>query len=84
MATSMLLSTGICGTPKVKVASLSRSFKGARLGWLGDYDGYLAMDDGVMALCEAALAKADALEIAEMKKQKLRLKEEISRLSQFA
>ncbi|WP_286914777.1 MULTISPECIES: amidase [unclassified Pseudomonas] len=37
-------------------AQLSRSFKGARLGWLGDYDGYLAMDDGVMALCEAALA----------------------------
>jgi len=35
---------------------LQRDFKGARLGWLGDYDGYLPMEDGVLSLCESALA----------------------------
>ncbi len=35
---------------------LARDFKGTRLGWLGDYNGYLPMDEGVMSLCEAALA----------------------------
>lgn len=35
---------------------LQRDFKGARVGWLGDYNGYLPMEDGVMALCETALA----------------------------
>lgn len=42
--------------PAVFGQALARDFKGARLGWLGDYQGYLAMDDGVMALCETALA----------------------------
>ncbi|QHG65302.1 amidase [Pseudomonas putida] len=37
-------------------AGLRRDFKGARIGWLGDYDGYLPMEDGVLGLCEAALA----------------------------
>ncbi|HEN8800504.1 TPA: amidase [Pseudomonas putida] len=37
-------------------AQLQRDFRGVRIGWLGDYNGYLPMDDGVMALCEAALA----------------------------
>ncbi|WP_169775229.1 amidase [Pseudomonas sp. CES] len=37
-------------------AGLQRDFRGVRVGWLGDYDGYLAMDDGVLGLCEAALA----------------------------
>ncbi len=37
-------------------AGLQRDFRGVRVGWLGDYDGYLAMDDGVLSLCEAALA----------------------------
>ncbi|MNN12901.1 Acylamidase [compost metagenome] len=35
---------------------LQRDFKGVRLGWLGDYDGYLPMEDGVLSLCESALA----------------------------
>lgn len=35
---------------------LTRDFDGVRLGWLGDYQGYLAMDDGVLGLCETALA----------------------------
>jgi amidase len=37
-------------------AGLQRDFKGARIGWLGDYNGYLPMEDGVLGLCEAALA----------------------------
>ena len=28
-----------------------------RVGWLGDCDGHLAMDDGVLATCEAALGR---------------------------
>ncbi|MFJ3152357.1 amidase [Pseudomonas putida] len=34
---------------------LPRDFRGVRVGWLGDYNGYLPMDDGVMSLCESAL-----------------------------
>ena len=41
--------------PAVLGQPLQRDFKGARLGWLGDYNGNLPMDDGVMSLCEAAL-----------------------------
>ncbi|MCB2255653.1 amidase [Pseudomonas chlororaphis] len=41
--------------PAIFNQPLQRDFRGARLGWLGDYGGYLAMDDGVLALCEAAL-----------------------------
>jgi len=37
-------------------AGLQRDFRGVRVGWLGDYNGYLPMDDGVLGLCEAALA----------------------------
>jgi len=32
-----------------------RDLRGLRLGWLGDFDGYLPMEQGVMPLCEAAL-----------------------------
>jgi amidase len=41
--------------PALFAGSLQRDFKGARLGWLGDYNGYLPMEEGVMALCESAL-----------------------------
>ncbi|MFP3802448.1 amidase, partial [Paraburkholderia sp. SIMBA_027] len=34
---------------------MARDFKGSRLGWLGDYNGYLPMEDGIMSLCESAL-----------------------------
>ncbi|MDM0112900.1 amidase [Variovorax sp. J22R133] len=34
---------------------LARDFKGARVGWLGDYNGYLPMEPGVMETCTAAL-----------------------------
>lgn len=32
------------------------SLDGFRLGWMADYDGYLATEEGVIDLCEAALA----------------------------
>ncbi|WP_420889473.1 amidase [Herbaspirillum frisingense] len=35
---------------------LKRDFKGARIGWLGNYDGYLPIEEEVMVLCEAALS----------------------------
>jgi len=47
--------------PSLFAESLQRDFKGVRLGWLGDYSGYLAMDDGVLSLCESALADFSAL-----------------------
>lgn len=47
--------------PSLFAESLQRDFKGVRLGWLGDYNGYLAMDDGVLSLCESALADFSAL-----------------------
>ncbi len=37
-------------------APLQRDVQGLRLGWLGNYNGYLAMEPGVLALCEKALA----------------------------
>ena len=42
--------------PRDFAAGLQRDFKGVRVGWLGNFDGYLPMDDGVLSLCEAALA----------------------------
>jgi amidase len=47
--------------PAVLGEPLQRDFKGARLGWLGDYNGYLPMEDGVMSLCETALKDFAAL-----------------------
>jgi len=41
--------------PRDFAAGLQRDFKGVRVGWLGNFDGYLPMDDGVLSLCEAAL-----------------------------
>ena len=37
-------------------APLERDFKGTRLGWLGDFNGYLPMEKGVLELCEKAFA----------------------------
>ena len=36
-------------------APLMRDWRGTRIGWLGDFDGYLATEPGVMELCEDAL-----------------------------
>ncbi|MBI6944264.1 amidase [Pseudomonas putida] len=42
--------------PRDYAVGLQRDFTGVRVGWLGNHDGYLPMEDGVMGLCEAALA----------------------------
>jgi amidase len=34
---------------------LKRDFGGTRVGWLGDFEGYLAFEPGVLDLCEQAL-----------------------------
>ncbi len=35
-------------------APLERDFEGTRLGWLGDLDGYLPMQDGILQMCQRA------------------------------
>ncbi len=44
-------------------AAAGRDFqaKGARIGWLGDLDDYLAMEEGVLAVCEEALKRFEGL-----------------------
>jgi amidase len=42
--------------PEIFSLSLSRDFRGARIGWLGDFDGYLPMEDGVLDICRDALS----------------------------
>jgi len=41
--------------PSIFRQSLQRDFKGARIGWLGDFNGYLPMEAGVMELSQEAL-----------------------------
>ena len=40
---------------------LDRDVKGLRIGWLGDLDGHLPMEDGVKALCREALKAFEGL-----------------------
>jgi len=44
-------------TPQNVASRLQTEMKGKRVAWLGDLDGYLPMEDGVLALCEAALKR---------------------------
>ena len=41
--------------PQIFKANLRKDWSSARIGWLGDFDGYLATEPGVMALCQSAL-----------------------------
>ena len=41
--------------PRKFAGPLARDWQGTRIGWLGDFDGYLATEPGLLALCEAAL-----------------------------
>lgn len=41
--------------PKVFTQSLKSDVKGLRIGWLGDFDGYLPMEADVLATCERTL-----------------------------
>jgi amidase len=36
------------------------TIKGKRIGWLGNYDGYLPMEPGVLELCETSLSELQA------------------------
>jgi len=47
--------------PAQFTGSLQRDFKGTRIGWLGDFDGYLPTEPGVMELCRQALRHFDAI-----------------------
>ncbi len=47
--------TSIKQDTSVFTGRLGRDFKGTKLGWLGDFDGYLAMEPGVMDVCNRAL-----------------------------
>lgn len=41
--------------PNTFSAHIDRDFRGMRIGWLGDLDGHLALDSGLLELCEQAL-----------------------------
>ena len=47
--------------PAIFGQPLAHDFKGARLGWMGSFDGYLAFEEGVLQLCETSLADFAAL-----------------------
>lgn len=47
--------TSLQQDPAQFTTSLQRDFNGTRIGWLGDFDGHLAMQPGVIPLCENAL-----------------------------
>lgn len=40
---------------------LQRDFRGTRIGWLGNFNGYLPMEPGVLQICEKALEDFKAL-----------------------
>ncbi|SOZ34887.1 amidase [Cupriavidus neocaledonicus] len=42
-------------TPDNVMATLHANLKGKRVAWLGNWDGYLPMEDGILPLCEEAL-----------------------------
>lgn len=42
-------------TPHNVEHALQSHQRGKKIGWLGDWDGYLAMEPGILALCEKAL-----------------------------
>ncbi|HWX03824.1 amidase [Collimonas sp.] len=41
--------------------SLKRDFRGTRVGWLGDFNGYLPMAEGILAMCRTSFATLEAL-----------------------
>lgn len=45
----------IAQDPTMFAGSLAGETKGLRIGWLGDYGGYLPMEEGILALCRKAL-----------------------------
>ncbi|MEO7079614.1 MAG: amidase [Rhodococcus sp. (in: high G+C Gram-positive bacteria)] len=45
---------GIDEDPEIFTRSLERNFRGARIAWVGDWDGYLATEPGVLDICESS------------------------------
>lgn len=48
----MMMRDGLPGFDAYRV----RELEGLRIGWMGDYDGYLATEPGVLELCEQSLS----------------------------
>lgn len=51
-------------TPDKVMATLDANLKGKRVAWLGNWDGYLAMEDGILPLCEQALQALPAFGVS--------------------
>jgi amidase len=47
--------------PATFAAALERDVAGTRIAWVGDWDGYLPTEPGVLELCESALATFERL-----------------------
>lgn len=47
--------------PELFATPLEREFKGTRLGWLGDFGGYLPIVPGIMDLCRSAFPPFEAI-----------------------
>lgn len=47
--------------PKIYSEPLKASIKGKKIAWMGNYNGYLPMEDGVLSLCESALKQFQAI-----------------------
>ncbi|ART64056.1 amidase [Kushneria marisflavi] len=45
----------ITDDPTLLLPPFETSVAGTRIGWIGDWEGYLAMEEGVLPLCEKAL-----------------------------
>ena len=69
--TAMLLSTmagfdsrvplSIRGDPLQFAGSLQADMKGKKIAWLGDFNGYLAMEPGILEMCRSALKHFERL-----------------------
>ena len=47
--------------PAIFAQSLKRDFRGTRIGWLGNFDGYLAMQPGILELCQKSLSAFESV-----------------------
>ncbi len=51
----------VASDPAVFAGSLARDFKGTRIAWLGDMNGYLPFEPGVLDVCRKALKTFEAI-----------------------
>ncbi len=52
---------GIVEDPSMFRVPLERDFRGTRIAWVGDYNGHLAMEPGILELCEASFSAFETL-----------------------